>query len=299
MFEDFIKMKYCPSFVIATFFATLLAAPMARAQETCPIFIQYLSTNKVVLTWTNGILQSATNVHGPYVDVPGATSPFTNTTLPPPLANFYRLQCSCPGQDIGVACNTGKPGICAAGTTACVGGAIACVQNQQPSAEVCNGLDDDCNGVVDNGNPGGGVACNTGKLGICAAGTTACVGGAITCVQNQQPTAEVCDGLDDDCDGQVDEGNPGGGVACNTGKLGICAAGTTACVGGAITCVQNQQPSAEVCNGLDDDCNGVVDNGNPGGGVACNTGKPGICAAGTTACVGGAIACEPNQPGCL
>jgi hypothetical protein len=97
----------------------------------------------------------------------------------------------------------------------------------------------------------------------------------------------------------VDNGNPGGGVACNTGKLGICAAGTTACVGGAITCVQNQQPSAEVCNGLDDDCNGVVDNGNPGGGVACNTGKPGICAAGTTACVGGAIACEPNQPGCL
>mgnify|MGYP003331251583 CR=1 FL=1 len=39
--------------------------------------------------------------------------------------------------------------------------------------ERCNGLDDDCDGVVDNGNPGGNQACNTGQLGVCAAGTTA------------------------------------------------------------------------------------------------------------------------------
>jgi hypothetical protein len=243
MFADFLKMKCCPSFVIATFFATLLAAPMARAQGTCQIFIQYLSTNKVVLTWTNGTLLSATNALGPYLPVPGATSPLTNTTLPPPFARFYRLQCTggdlCPGQDIGLACNTGLLGVCAAGTTVCSNGVIVCVQNMQPSPEVCDGLDNNCNGTVDEGNPGGGAACNTGKLGVCAAGTTACIGGAIVCVQNQQGQTEICNGLDDDCDGVVDNGNPGGGLACNTGKPGRCAVGTTVCTNGVIVCLAN------------------------------------------------------------
>ena len=62
-----------------------------------PVFIQYVVTNKVVLTWTNGILMVSTNVLGPYVDVPGATSPYTNTTLPmPPTNRFYRLRCNSP-----------------------------------------------------------------------------------------------------------------------------------------------------------------------------------------------------------
>lgn len=51
-------------------------------------------TNKVVVTWTTGVLQSSTNVIGPYVDVLGATSPFTNSTPPPPLYMFYRVRCN-------------------------------------------------------------------------------------------------------------------------------------------------------------------------------------------------------------
>ena len=52
---------------------------------------------------------------------------------------------------MGFACNTGLPGVCAAGTTVCSGGGIACSQNQSASSEVCDSLDNDCNGVVDNG----------------------------------------------------------------------------------------------------------------------------------------------------
>jgi MYXO-CTERM domain-containing protein len=54
----------------------------------------------------------------------------------------------------------------------------------------------------------------------------------------------------------------GGGQPCDTGQPGICAQGLTECSGAGVTCVQlvGADPS-ETCNGLDDDCNGVVDEG--------------------------------------
>jgi hypothetical protein len=55
---------------------------------------------------------------------------------------------------------------------------------------------------------------------------------------------------------------------------------------------------AEVCNGLDDDCDGVVDDGNPGGGGYCHTGLPGLCDAGTETCMNGALSCQPVLPDC-
>jgi hypothetical protein len=73
--------------------------------------------------------------------------------------------------------------------------------------------------------------------------------------------AESCNGLDDDCDGVADQGNPGAGQACATGELGECSAGTTSCSEGATSCVRTKDPSVEIANGLDDDCDGVVDDG--------------------------------------
>jgi hypothetical protein len=49
-----------------------------------------------------------------------------------------------------------------------------------------------------------GSACDTGLLGVCAAGTISCASGAPACVATTGPTTELCDGLDDDCDGTVD-----------------------------------------------------------------------------------------------
>lgn len=53
--------------------------------------------------------------------------------------------------------------------------------------------------------------------------------------------------------------------------------------------------SAEICNGFDDNCDRLVDNGIPAVGDACNTGFSGVCAAGTLQCTG-ALVCQPNQP---
>ncbi len=56
---------------------------------------------------------------------------------------------------------------------------------------------------------GGGKECPTGMPGVCAGGTSQCSNGTtITCKPNVAPGAEICDGLDNDCDGVVDQGAP-------------------------------------------------------------------------------------------
>lgn len=162
--------------------------------------------------------------------------------------------------------NTQGVGLCTAGVQTCVQGAWgACVGEVLPTAELCNGQDDNCDNVPDDNDPQGGGACSTGLAGICNPGTQHCVGGTLVCQQNNQPTAEVCNNLDDDCNGTPDDGNPGGGGPCSTGLPGICTAGTLMCTGGLLVCQQNQMAEpAEICqNNLDDDCNGMADDGCP------------------------------------
>ncbi len=192
----------------------------------------------------------------------------------------------------------GKLGICAAGTWHCQAANLVCVQNKTATTETCNNLDDDCNGTTDNGDPGGGAACSTGKPGACAAGTQHCKSGVLECVPNAASGAEVCDGLDNDCDGTPDNNDPGGGGACDTTKKGRCAAGTNHCRGGKLQCEQTFQPALETCNGTDDDCDGTIDNDVAEQGAPCDTGKKGVCAAGQKHCAAGAIAClQKTQAG--
>jgi ribosomal protein L32 len=55
---------------------------------------------------------------------------------------------------------------------------------------------------------GGKSACDTGELGPCASGRQRCVQGCTKCVRDYEPTAEVCDDVDNDCSGVVDDGHP-------------------------------------------------------------------------------------------
>ncbi|MFA5828867.1 MAG: MopE-related protein, partial [Candidatus Shapirobacteria bacterium] len=73
------------------------------------------------------------------------------------------------------------------------------------AAEICDGKDNNCNGSTDEGNPGGNISCSTGLPGICSAGATQCVAGVISCIQSSQPSPEICDGKDNDCDNSFDE----------------------------------------------------------------------------------------------
>ena len=53
--------------------------------------------------------------------------------------------------------------------------------------------------------PDAGLPCETGALGACAQGVTQCVGSGTECVAVVGPTAERCDAIDNDCDGETDE----------------------------------------------------------------------------------------------
>lgn len=70
-----------------------LSFKLTTPTNCCPITITNIFTNRVVITWDCGVLQSATNVVGPYLDVVGATSPYTNISTTPPT-RFYRAKCN-------------------------------------------------------------------------------------------------------------------------------------------------------------------------------------------------------------
>jgi hypothetical protein len=177
-------------------------------------------------------------------------------------------------------------------------------------AEICNGLDDDGDGAIDEGIPQGATAidCDHDGYPLCATGATTAVdcsgntvpllsGATADCNDNlsdvHSGAAERCNGLDDDCDGAIDEGAPAGGAACHVeGLLGPCGEGVTSCAGGPMECVQTFFASAETCNGVDDDCDGAIDEGNPPGGAPCTVpGAVGPCAAGAFSCSTGSMTC--------
>ncbi|MGA1842061.1 MAG: putative metal-binding motif-containing protein, partial [bacterium] len=105
-----------------------------------------------------------------------------------------------------------------------------------------------------------------------------------------QGATEVCDNLDNDCDGAVDED-----LGTTTCGLGVCLHTINNCVGGVTQiCDPMEGASQEICDGLDNDCNGTVDKDDLGNPLtqSCYNGPAGtldigICKAGAQICTEG------------
>jgi MYXO-CTERM domain-containing protein len=162
---------------------------------------------------------------------------------------------------------------------------------------------------------GGGQPCDTGLQGICAPGLTQCTATGTTCKEINPPaTTETCNGLDDNCNGTVDEGAmcPSSEV-CEMGRCvptcgeGVCPSGTQCTAGGTCVdtlCIGVMCPTGQVCEkgACKGPCDGItcpypqtcrvglcVD---PCAGVTCDSGQ--VCSQGV--CIP-SCACQPCATG--
>lgn len=153
-------------------------------------------------------------------------------------------------------------GACArTGLMECVDGAPAntCTPGAATGTDNdCDNINDDCDTRVDE-SYGGPTTCGSG---VCArTGIASCTNGMAsnTCVPGTPSgTDATCNNTDEDCDAHIDEAYTSVASSCG---VGACArTGMTSCVSGSVSqnCTAGS-PTSELCNFIDDDCDGMVD----------------------------------------
>ncbi|MCB0332440.1 MAG: putative metal-binding motif-containing protein [Bdellovibrionales bacterium] len=151
-----------------------------------------------------------------------------------------------------------------------------CGECLAPSNPLYNTSCADCDGIP-NGPNVPGVVCETGLLGNCQFGT---INDNCECEQDEQPGAEVCDGIDNNCDGEIDENFPDLGEVCGAGEGDCQVEGVYVCDDtGGLTCDADFDL-------LDlSDCSPIIGcDGIPGSTLTVD--ECGICGGDGTACEG-------------
>ena len=171
----------------------------------------------------------------------------------------------------------------------CTQGGLNSCDAVEPYPESCNGADDNCNDIVDDFPPDYQCFIEN-EFGSCK-GTGTCTEGVETCV-GEAPKPEQCNGLDDDCDGETDEGlcddlNPCTHDFCDSdGNCAHTPDNTLLCDDGNV-CTQVDKCEDSICKGF-----------NP---LPCGDGNPCFdykcdAAAGCLSNYANGAACEDGQP---
>ena len=192
-------------------------------------------------------------------------------------------------------CGEGRVQCAWEGLSACCSADPGCVAAEDPgvgaSAESCNGLDDDCDGLVDEQLEPAEDAC-AGQDGVCADGDTRCEGEqGWQCVvpDTYEEEETLCDGLDNDCDDEIDEQLVPPADAPGCLALGVCAGTQPECRGAegwGCSYPLIYEDEETLCDGLDNDCDDDTDEqlSPPAGAPECLT--LGVCAGTQPACGG-------------
>jgi hypothetical protein len=166
---------------------------------------------------------------------------------------------------VGPPCDGADGDACAEGTVACSGGVITCSDATGTTTDLCNGLDDDCDPASADGSEEAllGAPCDGSDGDLCVEGTRVCSGGTLACTDTTGTTTDLCNGADDDCDPASADGaeDPQVGGGCDGTDGDLCVEGMRICSAGAVVCGDLSGTSVEACNAIDDDCDGMTNEG--------------------------------------
>ena len=141
--------------------------------------------------------------------------------------------------------------------------------------EICDGLDNDCDGITDEGFDD--IVCG---IGVCNKSVKYCLNGQVQECIPGNPSEEICDGFDNDCNGDIDEDF--GTTTCGIGEcehtIGNCVSGEEQ------TCNPIEGKLDEICDGLDNDCDGETDEELEG--MSCEELQFGVCSGSLKICAG-------------
>ncbi len=174
------------------------------------------------------------------------------------------------GFEVGEPCDTADTDECKNGSFECKGdgtGVECRGETRTDVVETCNGEDDDCDGETDEDWPELDEACDGEDTDECKNGKYACKqdGSGLECPgETAVDLAEFCNGEDDDCDGDTDEGEAFEDLngACDGDDSDQCSNGVFVCSGdmtGLVCGPESPSEVVEACAGADDDCDGMTD----------------------------------------